>query len=190
MVKTIVQIGNPILLQKSLELSEAELLSRETQKLIDDLIDTCDSEKEGTAGLSAVQIGELKRIFVARRVDLENPEDEDDNPIWEVMVNPKITVIDDSPSEIWEGCLSIGKGGERLFGPVSRPRKIRVEYMDRAGEKHELVAEGYMSHVVLHENDHLDGKLFLSYIQDPANIWKSKDLDDYLDDHDHYPPVR
>lgn len=188
MVRKILQIGDPILLKKSKDIDPKDLLSRETQDLIKDLLDTCDSEKEGTAGLSAVQIGVLKRVFIARRVDLEMDADSDD-PIWEVMINPEIFVLNEKPVEMWEGCLSIGKGDERLFGPVSRPKQIEVKYLDEKGNSKSLVAKDYMAHVVLHEYDHLEGTLFLSYIDNPENIWKSGELDGYLDEHDHYPPV-
>lgn len=186
MVRDIIQIGDPILLEVSKKVTKKDLLSRETQVLIDDMLDTCNAEKEGSAGLSAVQIGVLKRIYIARRMDLQDGDD-DRNPIWEVMVNPVVEVLDDTGSRMWEGCLSIGKGDERLFAPVSRPKKIRVTYWDREGKEKSFEASEYMSHVVQHEQDHLDGKLFLNYVKNPKNIWKSIDLDKYINTYGEYP---
>ncbi|MCA9378932.1 peptide deformylase, partial [Candidatus Dojkabacteria bacterium] len=136
-------------------------------------VETCESFGDETAGLSAVQIGVMRRMFVVRRIDLE-PES------WEVMINPKVTILDNHQTEYWEGCMSIGTGEDRLFGPVPRAKKAKVEYLDVSGAEHSLEVSDYMAHIVLHELDHLEGKLFLQYIDNPRNIWRGGDLDKYL----------
>lgn len=186
MVKKIIQIGNEKLKSVSIEIPEREIASEENLTLYQDLIDTCNSEKEDTAGLSAVQIGVLKRVFVVRRLDLD-PEGESE-PIWEVMINPTVKLIGTKESIIWEGCMSVGEGQSRLFGPVSRPDKIEVTYKNPSGEQITQQFQGYMAHVVQHEQDHLDGVLFLKYVKNPINLWTSKKLDAYLGRYDHFPP--
>jgi peptide deformylase len=187
MVREILQIGQEQLHQVSATLKQEEILSRETKLLVQDLLDTCNAEKESTAGISAVQIGVLKRVFVARILGAKS--DSDKNPQWEVFINPEIEVLDSEDGIAWEGCLSIGIGDSRLFGPVSRPRSVRINYLDEQGTKQTRVGEGYQSHIFQHELDHLNGKLFLQYVSNPENIWTSKGLDLYISEHDSYPPV-
>lgn len=189
MVKEIIQLGDPRLFQKSEVVTPEELDSPAIQNLIQDLIDTCKFHEEGTAGLSAVQIGVMKRVFVARRVDLEADEERNEDIVWEVMINPEIEVLDATPHMIWEGCMSVGEGPDRLFGPVSRPVKVKVTYLDAKGHKKELIGEKEMSHIIQHEQDHLDGKLFLRYVTNPQNIWKNDELEEYLDKHEAFPPA-
>lgn len=185
-VKKIIQIGNEKLKNVSIEIPKEEINSAENLALYQDLIDTCNSEKEDTAGLSAVQIGVLKRVFVVRRLDID-PEGNAD-PIWEVMINPTLKPAGLKESVIWEGCMSVGEGQSRLFGPVSRPDKVEVTYLKPTGESITEQFQGYMAHVVQHEQDHLNGVLFLKYVKNPANLWTSKKLDAYLDRYDHFPP--
>lgn len=188
MVKPILQIGNPLLYKSSQPVAPEDILSRENQQLIQDMFDTCNHEKESTAGLSAVQIGVLKQIYIIRRIDLDT--DEEDNPVWEALINPKVEYLSEKKAIAWEGCLSIGTGDKRLFGPVSRYQDVRVEYHDKYGKPQNLEAHGFLAHIIQHEQDHLDGVLFLKYIHNPENIWKSSKLDEYIEDHDTFPPVK
>lgn len=184
MVKHIIQIGDEILLKRSVSIDKSEIASSEVQSLIDDLFDTCEYYEEEAAGLSAVQIGTLKRVFLVRRVDIDR---ELEQPIWEEMINPEIENIDSSLSTEWEGCMSINRKGEKLFGPVKRPRKIKVTYTDREGNQKSLEADGFFSHLIQHELDHLNGTLFLKYVENPENIWREKELDRYLREHNSFP---
>ncbi|HEC66644.1 MAG TPA: hypothetical protein ENI23_15315, partial [bacterium] len=93
-------------------------------------------------------------------------------------------------STFWEGCLSIGVGKDSLYGPVTRSRKLEVEYLDRKGKKKKKKFTDFMSHVIQHEVDHLNGVLFLSHIKKPENVWKSLDLDKYLKEHKEFPKTR
>lgn len=185
-VKRIIQIGDKKLTEVSKEIPLKEINSNENLTLYQDLIDTCNNEKEGTAGLSAVQLGILKRVYVVRRVDMETEEDSD--VLWTIMVNPEVTVVGDSQSTIWEGCMSVGEGKKRLFGPVTRPDKVKVKYFDQNGKQHTEEFTGYMSHIIQHEQDHLDGILFLKHVKSVDKLWTSEKLDRYLDTHDHFPP--
>lgn len=182
MVREIIQIGNPLLTQVSSPVPENELQSKKIQSLIQDMLDTCKHHDKDTAGLSAVQIGEPVRIYVARRIDVN--ED-----IWEVFINPELEILDSEEGIMWEGCMSIGEGDNRLFAPVARANKVKVTYTKTDGTKAELVATDYMAHIVQHEQDHLNGKLFLQYVDDPRKVWKNKDLDEYLEEHGQYPSV-
>jgi peptide deformylase len=166
----IVQYGNPILEEKSLEVGDPK--SKETHELVDRMYNAVKSYGDGAAGLSAPQIGILQRVAICRRMDLENKES---GNIWEVMINPVIKKQSKELSTKWEGCLSINFGD--LFGEVSRPREVEVEYYNLKGEKQSLNAKDYLAHIIQHEIDHLNGILFLKYVSDPSELKTSDELE-------------
>lgn len=181
MVLKILQIGNPILETKAKQVDDIK--QAKIQKLIDDMLDTCIAKSDKAAGLSAPQVGEPLRISICRRFDLSEDSDE-----WEVMINPELISESSDTSVVWEGCLSIGVGAKALYGPVIRPKKVRVRYQDREGQTKELDGENYFSHVIQHEIDHLNGILFLKHIKNPdKNIWTSKELDNYIAEYNGFP---
>ena len=107
-------------------------------------------------GLAANQVGLLNRVLVmdvACRNEGENP-----NPIF--MANPQIIHESEQMSVIEEGCLSV----PQQFAEVERPAIVRVKYWDYNGKEAELEAEGFLSHCVQHEIDHLNGVLFIDYL--------------------------
>lgn len=185
-VQRIIQIGDKRLAEKSVEIPKNELTSKENLALYQDLLDTCNNEQEGTAGLSAVQLGVLKRVYVVRRMDVEQEESGD--VIWSIMINPTVRIIGSSESTIWEGCMSVGEGSKRLFGPVTRADHVEVTYLDQDGVDHKEEFTGYMAHIIQHEQDHLEGILFLKYVKAVDRLWTSVKLDRYLETHDHFPP--
>jgi len=201
MIKTIIQIGNPVLEKVAEKIQNVHDLA--VQKDIQNVLDTVLSVEDRSAGLSAPQIAISKSICVCRRVDLEEREGKSmkkskrkgkqilREKLWEVMVNPEIISVSQEESIYWEGCLSIGETEkDTLYGPVSRPDSIKIKYLTRVGESKELIAEGFFSHVVQHEIDHLNGILFISRVANPLkNIWKVTDIDKYIDRYGDYPPV-
>ncbi len=179
----IVQIGDPVLEQKANKIKDFK--DPKLQELIDNMIDTCNAELDKTAGLSAPQVGIPVAVSLCRRFDKgENSKE------WEVMINPEITSKSTQLSSVWEGCLSVGKGDKTLYGPVTRSRRVRVEYFDRKGQSKSLDVVDYFSHVVQHELDHLEGILFIKHVPNPdQNLWTSKELDDYLERYSEFPPI-
>ena len=191
MIKEILQIGNPILTTKTNYVED--ITSSETKSLIKDLLDTCEKNSDISAGLASPQIGELKSICVCRRVDLEDRNSEIQIPadqLWEVLINPKIKRSSKTLSTEWEACLSIGVGKDNLWGPVVRAKKVEVEFTTPEGKTKTLIADGYFSHVVQHEIDHLNGILFVSYVTNPSNLWKLEDLNKYIEFNDSYPEIQ
>jgi len=189
MVKEILQIGNPVLEKKTTDI--ADFKSNELKQLVNNLVDTADANKIITAGLAAPQIGSLLSVCVCRRIDLETDENitVGKHDLWEVMINPKITHLSDKKSNYWEGCLSIGIGGDSLFGPVERPNYVIITYNNLKGEVKHLIGRDFLAHEIQHEMDHLKGILFIKYIQDPKNIWRRNALDKYYDEYGDYPPI-
>lgn len=102
-------------------------------------------------GLAAPQVGELKRLFL---VDIGTEENKD-KKLYE-FINPKISQ-GEGKIVFEEGCLSVPGVTEE----VTRKEKILVTYQDRNGKEHELEAHGLLAVAIQHENDHLDGILFL-----------------------------
>ena len=153
-VLPILTIGHPTLRQPARELTSDELASGQTQRLIDDMIETM--RDAGGAGIAAPQVGELLRIAVAE-VD-HNPRYPYKPPIpLTVFVNPVLEPFDDELVAINEGCLSVPD----LRGELDRHVSVRVRYLDRDGIEHDEVKRGLTAGTFQHEVDHLDGVLFV-----------------------------
>lgn len=165
----ILQFGNPILQHLSLEVSDIN--SSEVKEVVDKLFTALSDSGDLAAGISAPQIGILKRIAICRRMDIEKEGEK----IWEIMINPKIIKESPEKSTNWEGCLSINYGN--LFGKVTRPKKVEVEYFNLDGKKKQLSAKDYFAHIVQHEIDHLNGVLFLKYVPNPEDLYTGEELD-------------
>ncbi len=104
--------------------------------------------------MAANQIGEAKRVFI---VDLSAI---DINESLRVFINPEIMEASGDPIEMEEGCLSFPD----LYLKVTRPSKVRVRAYDLDGQRFELAAEGMAARAILHEYDHLEGKLFIDRV--------------------------
>ena len=117
-----------------------ETTIEESKQLIEDLRDTLNASKNG-CGISAVQIGELKRVCIIKHNDKEI-----------VMINPVITrTRGEVNSE--EGCLSV----PHLFGTFKRAQKVWCEYTDENGNRKEIAEGGLCSRIIQHELEHMDG---------------------------------
>lgn len=106
-------------------------------------------------GIAAPQVGRNIRVFLA----VLNHGTKDQVTI--AMVNPKIVVHSADKELGEEGCLSL----PGIYGQVERFRELTVEFFDLEGERHSLTLEGLNARVVQHENDHIDGILFIDRIQ-------------------------
>ncbi|MCL2752440.1 MAG: peptide deformylase [Firmicutes bacterium] len=139
-IRQIVKIGDELLRQESMPVT---VFDERVFRLLDDMRETLEHEKG--AGLAAVQVGVLKRVFIItvgkRTVELINPE----------IVKESGEITDD------EGCLSIP--GER--GLVMRPAKVKVKAFDRRGNMFMLKLDGYEARAFCHELDHLNGVLYI-----------------------------
>ena len=108
-------------------------------------------EAEGI-GLAATQVDIHVRLVV---MDLSEERNEP-----RVFVNPEYTILDKSPYNCEEGCLSIPGFNEE----ISRPSKILLKWQDLQGNFHEDKPDGIFTVCAQHEIDHLDGKLFVDYL--------------------------
>jgi peptide deformylase len=160
MILPIYTYGQPILREKT---APVEADSPELQRLIDDMIETM-HHAEGI-GLAAPQVGRRERLFVA---DFASAAEDiravhggalpwwADGPV--AFLNPEVHEADeDSAYEFEEGCLSI----PGLSEFVTRPDRLRIRFLDRRFQPHELDAAEILARVFQHELDHLDGVLFV-----------------------------
>ncbi len=120
--------------------------------LMDDMLETMYAAPG--IGLAAVQVGEPLRIIV---MDLA-PEDAEPAP--RCFVNPEILWRSEELASYEEGCLSVPE----IYDSVERPAKVRVRYLNRAGEAIEEEAEGVYAVCIQHEMDHLEGVLFIDHL--------------------------
>jgi peptide deformylase len=163
-VLPITTVGDPVLRQRAHELTEDELASPDVQAFIDDLVET--KRAANGAGLAANQVGDLRRIAVVE-VEPGNPR-YPYKPAFPltVLVNPALEPLDDETFEVNEGCLSV----PAMRGVLPRFAGVRVRFLDRHGERRELVVRGLTAGTFQHEVDHLDGVLFLDRVADPASF--------------------
>jgi peptide deformylase len=157
MIRPILRMGDPRLLQRSQEV--AAFGTAELRQLIDDMFDTM--RAADGAGLAAPQIGVPLRvvIFGVRG----NPRYPDVEEVPEtVLVNPVLEPVGSEMEEGWEGCLSV----PGMRGLVPRYRRLRYSGYDAHGNSFERTVEGFHARVVQHECDHLDGILYPRRIRD------------------------
>jgi peptide deformylase len=162
-IRKIALVGHPVLRQRAREVTPEELGSPETQRLIDDLVETM--HDANGAGLAAPQIYAPVRI-VAIHVD-KNPRYPHKPPIpLTILVNPVITPLTDETFDNYEGCLSV----PNLRGVVKRLGHVHVAGLDRHGNAWSREARGFTAGTFQHEIDHLDATLFLDRVADPHTL--------------------
>ena len=122
------------------------------RKLMDDMLATM-YDAPGV-GLAAPQIGILRRVIVM------DPARDDEEPAPLVMANPVILNRSEEMRVQEEGCLSIPE----VTAEVERPALTRVAFLDREGKPQEAELDGFLSTIVQHEVDHLNGVLFIDYL--------------------------
>lgn len=128
-------------------------LSKEDQDLIKEMWKT--AEGRGV-GLAAPQVGSNKKICIINMKEFEDFEKPERQNI--LMINPKVTFYSQKENSMIEGCLSFS--GQYYL--ISRPANIVVEYHDENGNKKILKAKKWLSRVIQHETDHLQGLLFIN----------------------------
>jgi len=165
-IQKIITAPNPLLRQKSKPVSNLPAnRDKKIRKIINDLLETVKSasDPEGL-GLSAIQIGQEVRIFVAKTGKPTYQQAGN----FEVFINPKIietskkklSQILPKSKQFFEGCLSLPE----IYGFVDRPYQVKMEWQDEKGKKHVRLFTNKLSVCVQHEFDHLEGILFTDHI--------------------------
>jgi peptide deformylase len=176
MVLPIVAYGHPVLRKKADDIT-AEY--PELGKFIADMWETM--YNSNGVGIAAPQVNKAIRLFVVDTVQIvENFDEEDkrlypnEQPIKQVFINAHKVEETGTPWAYNEGCLSIPKVRE----DIQRPAKVRLRYMDENFREHEAEFSGITARVILHEYDHIDGKLFIDYLAPIKKRLIKKKLDD------------
>ncbi len=168
----IVTLPNPILRQKSKNVN----FDKNTEKLITELKNTLISTKGKVkgVGLSAIQVGVPKKIFLAYSKSSKN---------FLVFTNPTITwyskILTTGVPETknkYEGCLSV----PGLWAIIKRSKSIKIKYQTPNGNRQVRKFSGLTATVIQHEYDHLNGILFIDRaIQQKSPIYElAKDEND------------
>jgi peptide deformylase len=151
MILPLVYYGNPLLRKKSKKITK---ITEDIKKLILDMTETMDAKKG--VGLAAIQVGVPVRLLIIRPVT-ENKDGEVFLGEIEVYINPVISNHSDETETLPEGCLSV----PGLHMDVERPKMIHIEASDVNGNKISKDVSGFKARELMHENDHLNGVLFI-----------------------------
>ena len=148
-IRKILTEPDPFLRQKSITVDK---VNNEIRSLMDDMLETMYNAPG--IGLAAIQVGVPKRVIV---IDLSK-DDEKKNPLY--FVNPEIIIKSKQDASYEEGCLSV----PNQFAEISRPNTCKVKFLDYAGNKKTLEAEGLLATCIQHEMDHLEEILYIDYL--------------------------
>jgi peptide deformylase len=111
---------------------------------------------ENGLGIAAIQIGDPARMFLVEpKLAGRN---ENDPPVC--FINPEILWTSEETQMSDEGCLSFPD----IFVQVERPMRARVRATDIDGTTFEIEGEGLLARCLLHEYDHLSGKLLVDFV--------------------------
>ncbi len=184
-VRQILRMGNPLLRERSRELSKSEIFSDWFTNLIVDMTDSMHATNG--VGIAAPQVGELVRVSVIEFAPDNERYPEMGAQGLMVFVNPVLKITQTNEQIFWEGCLSVPE----LRGAVARPSGVFVKYLNEKAEIQQLQADGFLATVLQHEFDHLDGILYidrikdlkkLSYIEEYKQFWSPQALHEELAD--------
>lgn len=132
-------------------------------------------------GIAAPQVGKPVRIFVVDTIQIVEGFDEEDKAeypnekgIKQVFINAHKVEESGEPWAYSEGCLSIPKVRE----DIRRAENVRLRWMDENFTEHEEIFAGITARVILHEYDHLEGKLFIDYLAPLKKRLLKKRLDE------------
>ncbi len=140
----IYKLGEEVLRKKAVPVEPGEI-NDEMRALFNEMFETM-TAADGV-GLAAPQIGISKRFFVIIS---------DDN-VRRVFVNPQIIATSNDLCDYEEGCLSLPGVSEN----IKRPSKVTVQALNEHGKPFTLEADELLARIIQHENDHLDGIVYI-----------------------------
>ena len=181
----IVQLGHPVLRQPARDVTAAELADPKMKALIAAMKATM--RKAPGVGLAAPQVGLGVRLAVIE----DMPADDDDltreeraarereSVPFHVLVNPVLTIEDDTPIRHFEGCLSLAG----FVAIVARAHAVRVDCLDEHGKPRTIRASGWYARILQHEIDHLDGTVYVDRME-PRTFMSADDLAEHWSGHE------
>jgi peptide deformylase len=176
MVLPVVAYGHPVLRKVCEDVTPDY---PDLKKLIADMWETM--YHTNGVGIAAPQVNKAVRIFVIDTEQIvEGFDDQDkrdypnEKPVKQAFINAHKIEETGKPWAYNEGCLSIPKVRE----DISRPAKVKLRYMDEDFKEHEAEFDGITARVILHEYDHIEGKLFIDYLPSLKKRLIKKKLED------------
>ena len=178
MILPIVAYGHPVLRKVAEDISPDY---PELNKLIEDMWETMYASNG--VGLAAPQINRPIRVFVIDSAQIFANMDEEEKQenrypdapgVKQVFINAHVV---EELGEDWpynEGCLSIPKIREDIY----RAEEVTIEYMDENFQKQTKTFDGITGRIILHEYDHIDGKLFIDHLSPLKRKLYKRKLDD------------
>jgi peptide deformylase len=163
MILPIVAYGTPVLrnIGKNITPDYPDL-----QKLIEDMWETM--YHSSGVGLAAPQVNRNLRLFLVDSTQIFANQDEQDKGKYpdepglkQVFINAELKALNGVEWSYNEGCLSIPKIRE----DVVRNEEVTLDYLDENFEPHSGTFNGISARVILHEYDHIEGKLFIDYLK-------------------------
>lgn len=163
MILPIVAYGHPVLRKVASPISSDY---PELPKLIADMWETL--YHSNGVGIAAPQVNRDIRLFLVDSTQIfENMDDDEDTDypdapgIKQVFINARILALDGEEWSYNEGCLSIPKIREDVY----RAEAVTIEYQDDLFKPHVTTFNGISARIILHEYDHIEGKLFIDYLK-------------------------
>lgn len=150
-VRPVVVWPDERLRQPSVEIAAVDASVRE---LYQDLVDSMYAENG--LGIAALQLGDPRRMFIVEPKLAGRAAE--DPPV--AFLNPQIVWTSEETQDSEEGCLSFPE----IYIKVKRPLRAKVRAMSLEGEMFELEGEGLLARCLLHEHDHLTGKLLVDFV--------------------------
>ncbi len=144
MILKIYKLGEEVLREKCAPV-EPEEINDEMRSLFEDMFETM-VDANGV-GLAAPQVGIAKRFFVAMA----------DDDVKRVFINPQIVATSKELVPYDEGCLSLPGFDEEIV----RPARVTIQALNEHGKPFTLETDGLLARIVQHENDHLDGIVYI-----------------------------
>jgi peptide deformylase len=166
-IRQVLKMGDPRLLRVSEPVQDFK--SQALKNLIEDMQDTMHSLNG--AGLAAPQIGVNLRVVIFGVKKTPRYPDAEEVP-YTILINPKLTFVEEEMEEGWEGCLSV----PGMRGLVPRFKKLRYQGYDLNQNPIDRIVSDFHARVVQHECDHLDGVLYPMRIKDLRNFGFSEIL--------------
>lgn len=146
--------GNPILRKEADPILE---INDDVRRLVEEMIETMDA-CDGI-GLAAPQVHHSIQLFIIRKpIEAEGKVEFGE---VKVFINPEISMPSQETWKVSEGCLSIPS----IHAEVERPKEITIEYTDLQGKRVKERVSGWQARVILHENDHIHGVLFIDRLE-------------------------
>ena len=178
MILPIVAYGHPILRKVAKDIDENY---PDLKKLLEDMWETMYASNG--VGLAAPQVNKDIRLFVIDSAQIFANMDEeerkehkypDDPGVKQTFINAHLVEEHGDDWAYNEGCLSIPKIRE----DIARAEEVTIEFLDENFQKHKKTYSGITGRIILHEYDHIDGKLFIDHISPLKRKLLKRKLDD------------